>query len=203
MPKTIKIILVLAALNLIVLGSCFYLFIKIKKIDEVVSARLIQVESEVKKDESLRSTKKLMEDTKREREQIVSLFVGPNGAVEFIETVESLGRVADVKLTIESVGVEALKDKKAEKTESFRLAVKTEGSWVNTIHLLSLLEGAPFKISFSNVNLEKISSESNLVGGGENLPSYWAGNFTFNVLKIKNLPGKSVKIDQLTYVKKF
>ena len=113
MLKPKKITLALAALNLAAYGACFYLFVEIKNIDKVVSDRFIQIESEVKRNESVRSVKNLMNDTKKEREQITQLFIQPNGTVDFIETVESLGRMAGVKLEIESVGVESLKNKTA------------------------------------------------------------------------------------------
>lgn len=188
MPKTIKIVAFLAILNLIVFGACFYLFANIKNIDKAVSARLTQTESAVKKDESLRSIKNLMNDTKKEREQIAGFFVQPNGTVDFIEAVESLGGMTGVKIEIDSVGVEALKNKTASSAESFRLSLKTEGSWSNTMRLLSLLENMPYKISFEKVNLGKISGGSGTNSGGEQAPSYWRGTFSFTVLKIKNLP---------------
>lgn len=195
MPKTIKIIAIATTLNLIVFGACFYLFMNIKKIDKVVSEQLTQIESEVKKDESLRSIKNLMNDTKEEREQIAGLFVQPNGTVDFIEEVESLGRVAGVKLEVESVGIGALKDKTGSSTESFRLFFKTEGSWGGTMHLLSLLENMPYKISFENVRLGKVSGGSSSESGKGITPSYWSGNFSFSVLKIKNPLEETAKVN--------
>ena len=96
MLKTKKITLALAALNLAAYGACFYLFVEIKNIDKVVSDRFIQIESEVKRNESVRSVKNLMNDTKKEREQITQLFIQPNGTVDFIETVEARGRMSGV-----------------------------------------------------------------------------------------------------------
>ena len=100
MLKPKKITLALAALNLAAYGACFYLFMEIKNIDKVVSDRFIQIESEIKRSESIRSVKNLMNDTKKEREQMAQLFIESNGTVDFIETVESLGRIAGVKLEI-------------------------------------------------------------------------------------------------------
>lgn len=187
MSKTIKTIVILSALNLILFGLCFYLFADIKKIDKEVSFRLSLIESEVRLDESLRSIKVIMNETKKEREQINLIFIQPNGTVDFIEEVESLGRIAGVKLEIESVGVDNTK-KTASSTESFRLSLKTEGSWANTMHLLSLLENMPHKISFENVRLGKISKESGLEGDKEQTQFYWSGNFNFSALKMKNPP---------------
>lgn len=187
MLKTKEIIIVLAILNLAVFGSYFYLFAKVKRMDETVSARLIQVESEAKRDGQLRSIKSLMNDTKKEREQIINFFVGPAGSVDFIETVEFLGRVADVNLEVQSVGIDTLKNKISSSTEPFRLSLKTEGSWSNTIHLLNLLESMPFKVSFDNISLEKISEASDPVKNKEKSSIYWIGSFGFSVLKIKNL----------------
>lgn len=195
MPKTIKIIAIAATLNLIVFGACFYLFRNIKNVDKVVSEQLAQIESEVKKDESLRSIKNLMNDTKKEREQVAEFFVQPNGTVDFIETLESLGRIAGVKLEIESVGVGALKGKTGSSTESFRLSFKTEGSWVGTMHILSLLENMPYKISFESVRFGKVSGGSSSEDGKGVNPSYWSGNFSFSVLKIKNPAEKTNKVN--------
>lgn len=194
MSKTIKIIIFLSILNSIVFGSCFYLFMNINNVDKEVSLRLNQIESEVKKDESLRSIKNLMNDTKEDRGQIERLFVQPNGTVDFIETVELLGRTADVKIEVESVGVSAFKNKTASSTtELFNLSFKTEGSWQNTMHLLSLLDNMPYKISFENVNLSKISGSSGSDKNKEENPSYWNGSFNFTVLKIKNSKEKEIK----------
>jgi len=195
MLKTKKITLALAALNLAAYGACFYLFVEIKNIDKVVSDRFIQIESEVKRNESVRSVKNLMNDTKKEREQITQLFIQPNGTVDFIETVESLGRMAGVKLEIESVGVEALKNKTASSTESFRISLKIEGSWGNAMHLLSLLETMPHKISFDGINLEKISRGLSSDSGKGQAASYWNGVFSFNVLKIKNPSETAAKVN--------
>ena len=194
MSKTLKIIIFLLTLDLIVFGSCFYLFMSINNMDKEVSLRLNQIESEVKKDESLRSIKNLMNDTKEERERINRLFIQPNGTVDFIETVELLGRTSGVKIEVESVGVSALKNKTASSTtELFNLSFKTEGSWKDTMHLLSLLDNMSYQISFENVNLSKISGKSDLEENKKENESYWNGNFNFTVLKIKNLKETEVK----------
>lgn len=187
--------LALIVLNLIVFGAFFYLFTNIKKMDKVVSEQFLQIESEVKKDKSLRSIKNLMNDTKKEREQIARFFVGSNGTVDFIEEVESLGKIAGVKLVTESVGVDAIKDNAAIGTESFRLSIKTEGPWSGIIHLLSLLENMSYKISFGNANLNKISDGSDSAKNKNKTSPYWKGDFTFSVLKMKNPPEMPPKIN--------
>jgi len=191
MIKTKKIIIALIVLNLAVFGACFYLFANIKKTDKVVSERLIQIESGIKKEESLRSIKNLMDDTKKERERIADFFVQPNGAVDFIEMIDSLGGIAGVKLEVESVGVEALKSETDADSESFRLSLKTKGSWDNTMHLLSLLESLPYQILFESARFQKISDESAPDNGKKIVvSSYWNGNFSFSALKLKN-PSKT------------
>lgn len=195
MSNAIKNIVFLVILNLIVFGSSFYVFASIKSIDKNVSERLIQIKSAVDTEESLRSIKNLMSDTEREREQIAGFFVQSNGTVDFIETVESLGRIAGIKLETESVGVESLKNKTASSTELFRLSLRTEGSWGDTMRLLSLLENMPYKISFESVKLEKISDGSDSDRGKKKASSYWSGAFSFGVLKIKNQPEAAAKTD--------
>ena len=196
MTKTKKIITALIVLNLAVFGACFYLFANIKKTDEVVSDRLIQIESGIKKEESLRSIKNLMDDTKKERERIADFFIEPNGAVDFIEMIDSLGIIAGVKLEVESVGVEALKSETDADSESFRLSLKTKGSWDNIMHLLSLLESLPYQISFESARFQKISGESSPDGEKKIAATpYWNGNFSFSVLKLKNSSKTPLKAD--------
>lgn len=191
MSKTKKIIIVLIIMNSAVFGLYFYLFANVKRINKAVLAQLIQVESEARRDGQLRSIKNLMNDTKKEGEQIIDLFVEPAGSVNFIEMVEFLGKVANVKLEVQSVSIDALKNKIGSSTESFRLSLKTEGLWANTLHLLSLLESMPFKVSFDNVNLEKISETSDSVKNKDKSSIYWIDSFDFSVLKIKNPPQDS------------
>lgn len=184
MRKTTTKIIILFILDAIIFGLCFYLFTYIKQIDNMVSSRLAQIESELKADESLRSIKILMNDTKKERERMSLVFIQPDDTVNFIETIESLGDLTGVKLEIDSVGVDNLKSKKTGSTELFRISLKTEGSWTNTIHFLTLLENVPHKISFENVNLSKVSD----LNDGDKGLSYWNGNFNLSALKIKNYP---------------
>ena len=193
MSKTKKLTITLIIISLIALGACFYLFTNIKKTDKEVSLLAVQIESWVKREESLRSIKSLMEDTKKEREQLANLFVQSKGEVDFIEAVESLGRTVGVNLEIESVGVETMKGKTSSSTELFRLSAKTEGSWSGIINLLTLLENMPFSISFENLNLRKISGGSNSKDSKQEPSSYWSGNFTFSVLKIKIHRGEELK----------
>jgi len=196
MIKTKKIITALIVLNLTVFGACFYLFANIKKTDKVVSDRLIQIESGIKKEESLRSIKNLIDNTKKERERIADFFIQPNGAVDFIEMIDSLGIIAGVKLEVESVGVEALKSETGADSESFRLSLKTKGSWDNTIHLLNLMESLPYQISFESARFQKISGESAPDNGKKiAVSSYWNGNFSFSALKLKNQSKTPSKAD--------
>lgn len=188
MQEIRKIIIILIILNVVIFSSYFYLFMDIKQAERDISLKLSQIKLETQREERLRSIKNLMNETKNQREKIANFFVQSDGSVEFMETVESLGEITGVKLEIESVGIDSSKNKTGSSTESFRLSVKAEGLWANVIHLLSMLENMPFKVSFDNVALNKISGESNSVKNKERSSSYWSGNFGFSVLKIKNLP---------------
>lgn len=159
-----------------------------------ISSKSLQIKLETRKEERLRSVKILMDETKSQRDKVVNLFVQPDGSVGFMEMVESLGGTAGVKLSIESVGINASKTKIGSSTESFRLSVKAEGVWANIVHLLSMLENLPFKVSFDNVVLNRTSEESNVATSKtkEKSLSRWNGSFDFSVLKIKS-PSRFLK----------
>ena len=186
MKETQKKIIILLILNLIVFGLYFYLYLNTKQIDKEVFMKLSQIKLEINRDERLQSLKDLLGKTKDQRDKISNIFVRSDGSVEFIEMIESLGRTAGVKLEIESVGVDAFKNKIASSTEYFRLSVKSEGSWINVMHLLTLLEEMPFKVLIDNVSLSKTSAESPAAKDRKQIDSIWNGNFGFAALKAKN-----------------
>lgn len=178
---------------MIAYGFCFYLFTKVKNTEKTASENLAQIEFDFKKNKSLTSVKNLMKDTKKEREQLSRFFVEPNGAVDFIESIESFVKITGVKTEIETVSVEFLKNKKTSNFEKFRISLKTEGSWNDTIHFLNLLETLPYQTSFDNIKLDQVSNESSY-GDKENKERfYWRGAFGFSVLKMKNLQEEAVK----------
>lgn len=189
MRKIRKNIVILFILNLIVFGLYYYLLMDTKRIDVDTSSKLNQINLDALKREQLQSVKNLLDETKTQRNKISNLFIQADGSVEFIEMIESLSKTASTKLIIESVGIDTQKTKIGSSTESIRLALKTEGLWINVVHFLNILENLPFKISFDTVvldrNSEVLSSTSSKTK--EKSPSYWKGSFSFSVLKIKNV----------------
>lgn len=181
-----KIIIILSILSVVVVVLCAYLFMDIKRMDKTVSDRITGIESELEKEKQLQSIRNLMNDTKSELGQIENFFIQPAGSVEFIELVESLAKIASIKMEIESVGIDIAKNKTSSSTESLRVSLKTEGSWVNNMHLLSLLESAPYKLTVDSINLQKVEDGNKSSVGKEKNSVYWTGNFIFRVLKIKN-----------------
>lgn len=191
MSKAKKIIIILSILSVIVALSCLYLFTNIKRMDKTVSDRMAKIEYEFEKERQLQSIRNLMNDTKSEFGQIANFFIQPTGSVEFIETVESLANIAGIKIEIESVGIDIAKNKTSSSTESFRVSLKTEGSWANSMHLLGLLESVPYKLAFDSINLQKMEDGNVSSLNKEKNSAYWAGNFIFRALKIKNSPQTS------------
>lgn len=189
MRKIRKNIAILFALNLVVFGLYYYLLTNMRRTGIDVSSKLTQINLEALKKEQLQSIKILLDETKIQRSKVNNLFVQIDGSVGFIEKVESLSKTAGVKLIIESVGIDTLKTEIGSGTEFIRLAVRTEGLWVNVVHLLNILENLPFKVSFDTVVLNRISEAPSLTPSKtkEKSPIYWNGSFGFSVLKIKNV----------------
>lgn len=188
MSKAKKIIIILSILSVTVVALYIYLFTNIKRMDKTVSDRMAKIEYEFEKERQLQSIRNLTNDTKSEFGQIANFFIQPAGSVEFIELVESLANIAGIKIEIESVGIDIAKNKTSSSTESFRVSLKTEGSWANSMYLLSLLESVPYKLTFDSINLQKMEDGNVSSVNKEKNSAYWTGNFIFRVLKIKNSP---------------
>lgn len=165
----------LAALGaLAILGVYVFLFVEIKKTNEEVSTLQNQLDIEVRQDQRLRSMKQLLADLEEELTMIDTYFIAPDGVVDFLEELESFGRIANTSVEVTSVGIEDEEGTASLPYNRLRVEFVSEGSWTSLVRLVSLLETLPFGVTINRSQLERLPNST-----------IWQGHISFIVLKRK------------------
>lgn len=120
---------------------------------------------------------KLLADTKTKRGMLQAYFVAPQGTVDFINFVESIGKTSGVTLEIENLG-EVGKESN-DFSEILTIETTITGSFRGVFYFLSLLENAPYQIEILAANIERQGEDP------KEKNQTWQGRITFHVLKIK------------------
>jgi hypothetical protein len=135
-------------------GFCLYgiFFSYIGDKNREFSAATFLIESAEENELKLRSLKTTINETKEQREQLDTYFIREDAVVDFIETVEELGRVTGTELSVSSVELEPSTE---EYPSTLRISVDTRGTWKNQYQLLLLLETLPYHINLTGVRLQE------------------------------------------------
>lgn len=141
-----KLLAIALLLNVVAFGWYGFLFAKVKAKNERISALHNKIEAEAAEESFLTSVKTLVNDTVALREKIQGFTVAAEGAVPFIELLESTGRAVGVAVSIESVNPVALANAPAA-VETLRMQVTGVGAWAGVVRFLGLLELLPFEAS--------------------------------------------------------
>ena len=81
-------------------------------------------------------------------------FVEPGRIVNFIESVEDLGKESGSKVTIATIDADNLDNAKVGTEGSLRTHIVTQGTWTEVMRALSLAEVMPYKLSINNVRAD-------------------------------------------------
>jgi hypothetical protein len=170
----------------------YVLFNSIKKKNILIAdASLGSQELEAQKS-SVKAIQNVLKGSEAEVALIESYFVSEDGAVDFIEYLEGLGREALVNLSIQSVEENKDSVRVPEKSElKFKIAV--QGSWRSVYRFLHILEKIPYHVDISFVDIKKGGADIQFdqgvlpVEGIKKVSSdgSWRGDFDFSILTNK------------------
>ena len=152
-----------------------FLWLGIKNANERASLFGNEIEIAARGEQELKATKTLVSDTKPLREKLDGYFVSADGAVAFFESLETLGAVAGVSVSLESVSVEPLPDSIL--AEAVRVVIRAEGTFAAALRFLALVEVAPYAGQIEQFSFAVSAPE----GKGANL---WRADITIRVLKL-------------------
>ena len=99
-PLIKKIFTICLLLNVAIFSVYGFLFWKIQNQNEKAAQLLVEADANVKKNEALSAIKISLSENKDFLSQIDSFFIGKEGVVPFITTLETLGKESAIKLDI-------------------------------------------------------------------------------------------------------
>jgi len=193
--KTKNILITFAAFASIVFAMYGFLFWSIKEKNEQISQLTNEANRNTQTDTALRGIKSALNNNKNSVVQVDSYFIPKEGVVDFINTLDTLGKESGTTLVIGAVSTEEDRTEANSFKETLKLRLETSGSWQETYYFLSKLESLPYHISINQttfsltsatdrmsfVNASTTDATKRVQGSDE----YWKGSFDITVLKLK------------------
>lgn len=185
--KSLKVIL--ATLSLLVFAMFVFIYIvyaDIKSKNERISLLSNSSTFSNSRLDYLISTGRIIRDLDADIERINNSIVAKDGAVKFIESLESIARDRGLSIVIDSL---TLKDSPESGSGSSSVAIleiraKTQGGWASTYRFLAELESLPFKIRVNQFSLVNTMAESD-TKKADDTDGKWQSAFEINVLEYK------------------
>ena len=117
---------------------------------------IISKETEVllEKERELISLNRLIENTKKDRANIETIFVKKENIVQFLDFLEELGKGSHTTLKINSIDTVSDKDKK----DTIKLALESSGSFREIYAFILLIENSPYDMIFDKLYLQNVFS---------------------------------------------
>jgi hypothetical protein len=168
-PKTSLVLSIVFAL--ICAGLYYYAFTSAEK----VYSTSFDVRQEFVNSQRNRERQEIMKDTIAnfavEREQLKTYFVRADGVVEFIESIENLGRKSGITIDVEGVSTGAITGKN--NMEELKLVLSGESSWDDAMNFLYQLENLPYKSNITRATVEETED------------GVWKSEYSISVIKFK------------------
>ena len=180
MSFTIKLLALLVLFLLLCIGAYFYFYSDIRTINNHIAALQSDLSFKGERDLHLQAVRKTLADSENDRVQAAHFLIGPEAVVDFIKTVEGLGKVSGVKIRTTGVAIEPAASS-SDYYENLSLELETDGLWRQSLEFLSLAESLPYNITFRSVDFSLVGKLP------EKAPEVrsWHGSYRLSVIKQK------------------
>lgn len=179
--KTIRIALIIAVL--VACGLWYGLFIVIKNSVTDISIFEAKADEASQYQDRNRALHILLKDIQPDLDKLSSRLVASEGAVPFIDTIETLARETGLAITTQSIS-QAQAPEGADTFERLQLVLSTDGSWSSTYKFLTLLETLPYKITLKSTSFTREDAGTATVSTSTKAKN-WKSSFIVDVLKHK------------------
>ncbi len=169
--KTIWILVGVIILNLLLSGVYAYSFYTVKIKNEEASLVSKELEEYLSKEGTINLLKTSVKNTEEERKKVDAYFVTRDDIPDFTKKIERLGGMSGTDLVITGL-----------RTQNNVLSVdlSSEGSFRNTMQLISLIENLPFKVEVVKAYIDVVEIDIPEEEGG-GLKIIWKGNFSIEL----------------------
>lgn len=182
--KTKKTFIFITILVVVIAVVYTMFFTSIKTKNENISLVINDIDISIERETKLKSVKSLIEDIKDDREKLDTYFVDDDEVIDFIENIETLAENMGVGVEVLSVDISDDENNTPEQnriSELLLLSLRVEGLWSDLFHFISIVEGLPFKIDVSKVNIDAVYQDGEKIVSSGN----WKGLLNLSVLKLK------------------
>jgi hypothetical protein len=149
------ITLILFGIISIIVSACGYLYIHDAVINQAERYSIALKDSETydenKKNEQ--NLQKIYKQTVVDRAKLDTYIITEDKVVNFIESLENIGKMTNTKVALSSIDSEEMKDLAKGTSGHIKAKVDIKGSWSNVMTSLSMLENLPFSITLDNSKL--------------------------------------------------
>lgn len=151
---------------------------------------IVNKESKIKR---IQNINKSAERTAEDRVKISNYFVGANGAIDFVSSLESTAASLGLTYTTNAIDTKENEILVTQGKELFRTNMTLSGSWRNVIKYLLYIESLPFSIDIEKVELVSegvsvaaVNPDASSTAATRSLSeSKWRMNIAFSVIKFK------------------
>lgn len=191
LTKTEELLYTLIILCVLVWSAAGFFSYQVFSQTNDTGALIDGAKKDLKRDADLRATKNSLSANEDKIMELDSFFVASDKAVDFIETIEAIGRQTGVTLTIGSVSTEANLRNPNDFKEIIKMRLQAGGSWQGVYHFLTVLENLPYGLSVDTASITLNISSQNLFFSTSPTTrrrtekEAWIGHFDVSVLKIK------------------
>jgi len=181
--KIIPPIAIASLVLVLVTITYVYIYIDITSIRKNTEALAINIQKETSRNRELDSIQQNIKLKLADRETVNSLFVGVDGAVDFIGQVEAIGKNNSLKTETKKIELKEDENLKSVDKSLISVTLGTRGSWSDTMKFLGQLINMPYKIAIDSVSI--IYSKNTTTGQKveDTNASNWQTEVVFNVIK--------------------
>jgi hypothetical protein len=150
-----SVILIFASILTLLLGGLYYyMYSKLLDNNGQVVALADETAKESADEDTTRALRTAIQSTNNERTLLHSLFLGKDDTASLIEKLEGLAALSHVTHEL-SVDTKSDAGLLADDKEILLTTIKVSGSWIEVHRFLGLVENLPYKVTLTNVRLNK------------------------------------------------
>lgn len=188
-------------ITLAALGGFSYLVSYVSGLSEKTAELKGDIESKQIKINHIQNVNKSAEKTSEDGVKILNYFIKPDGAIDFVSSVESTAGDFSLKYNTNSIDNVENDVLGGQGKDLLKMSMTLSGSWKNILKFLTYVESLPYAVQVERVELSSTSPiASNIAPAGTSSSSakakvaasdsLWNLSITFSVVKMKDKPDR-------------
>jgi uncharacterized protein YpuA (DUF1002 family) len=176
----IALLMMAIFVTIIVYGLYGYMYYTV----DASLARVFVAREAVEKEQSYKNQEKsltdMFEKTVSDRARLDTFFVAHDEIIQYIETIESLGKSGGATVALSAINADDLATSKVGTLGRISIAVDVRGTWSSVMRTLILAETLSYKVSVKNVRIDRVAPAGSPGGKPE-----WRVTFVLETVSVR------------------